>query len=41
MATDGATYDEEARHGQEVLEMMVRVMRDKGEPYPPPNLIEY
>jgi antitoxin HicB len=39
--THGATYEEAARHGQEVLETLIENAQDRGEPLPPPHLIEY
>jgi len=34
-ATHGATYEEAARHGHEVLEMLVTGLQDEGKPLPP------
>ncbi|HUY78902.1 MAG TPA: type II toxin-antitoxin system HicB family antitoxin [Ktedonobacterales bacterium] len=39
--THGATYEEAARHGQEVLEMLIENAQERGEPLPAPHLIEY
>jgi predicted RNase H-like HicB family nuclease len=37
----GATYEEAARHCQEVLEMLIERARERGEPLPKPLMIEY
>jgi predicted RNase H-like HicB family nuclease len=39
--THGATYEEAARHGQEVLELLIEEAQAHGEPLPQPQLIEY
>lgn len=39
--THGATYEEAARHGQEVLELLIERARERGEPLPKPQIIEY
>lgn len=38
--THGATYVEAAQHGQEVLEMLVDIYREKGKPLPKANVID-
>jgi antitoxin HicB len=37
-ATHGATYEEAARHGREVLELLVETARDEGETLPAARL---
>ena len=37
-ATHGATYDEAARHGREVLEMLIEGAQEEGKPLPAPRL---
>lgn len=39
--THGATYEEAARNGHEVLEMLIENAQDRGETLPAPQLIEY
>lgn len=39
--THGASYEEAARHGQEVIEMLVENAQARGEPLPDPYQIEY
>jgi antitoxin HicB len=39
--THGATYEEAARRGQEVLELLIEEARARGEPLPQPQLVEY
>jgi predicted RNase H-like HicB family nuclease len=39
--THGATYEEAARRGQEVLELLIEEAQARGEPLPQPRLIEY
>lgn len=35
--TDGATYEEAARHGQEVIESLVELLKEEGKPLPKPK----
>lgn len=37
----GATYEEAAHNGREVLELLIESARAHGEPLPKPQLIEY
>ncbi|GDY08210.1 hypothetical protein LBMAG52_16960 [Planctomycetia bacterium] len=37
--THGATYEEAARNGQEVLGMLIDVYRDDGKPLPEPRVL--
>jgi antitoxin HicB len=35
--TDGATYEEAARSGQEVVETFLEIWQEEGKPIPPPR----
>jgi antitoxin HicB len=35
--TDGETYEEAARHGQEVIESYLQIWQEEGEPLPEPK----
>lgn len=37
--THGETYEEAARHGQEVIEMLVEWYQDEGKPLPEPKVL--
>ena len=37
--THGATYEEAARNGQEVLEMLIEMYREDGKPLPEPRVM--
>lgn len=39
--TYGATYEEAARNGQEMIEMLIENAQARGESLPPPHLIEH
>ena len=39
--THGATYEEAARNGHEVLEMLIENAQERGEALPTPQLVEY
>lgn len=36
--TDGATYEEAAKHGQEVIESLIELFQEEGKPLPQPRL---
>ncbi len=38
--THGATYEEAARNGQEVLEILIEMYRTDDRPLPPPRVIQ-
>jgi predicted RNase H-like HicB family nuclease len=38
--THGDTYEEAAKHGQEVLEMFIEALTDEGKPLPHPDVID-
>ena len=37
--TQGATYEEAVKNGQEVLELVIESYREEGTPLPEPNLL--
>ncbi|NDJ16078.1 type II toxin-antitoxin system HicB family antitoxin [Myxacorys almedinensis] len=37
--TDGTTYEEAARHGQEVIESLVEILTEEGKPLPEPKTV--
>lgn len=39
--THGATYEEAARNGRDVLVLLIERTRERGEPLPKPQMIEY
>lgn len=39
--TDGATYEEAAKHGQEVIESLVEMLLEQGKELPQPQTLQY
>lgn len=37
--THGSTYEEAARRGQEVIELLVEILVEEGKPLPEPNTV--
>jgi len=37
--TDGETYEEAARHGQEILESLIQWYEEDGKPLPEPSMV--
>lgn len=35
--TDGATYEEAAKHGQELIETLIELLQEEGKPLPIPK----
>ncbi len=39
--TDGATYEEAAKHGQEVIESLIELYQEQGKELPKPQTLQY